>query len=354
MVFRDRLARLRGDLDLEDAVYLTSFGPHLYYFTGFTGGEGYLVVDLERVYLVVDGRYTTQAKDEVGKWVEVVEFGRGKLFDVLRELVRSRVYVEMGRISHRQFLTLKEKLDGVEEWLDADDVIRRLRMIKDDVEVREIRRMVDIAQRAFEEVLPLIKPGVRERDIAAELSYRMRKLGARRESFDIIVASGWRGALPHGTASDKVIEKGELVVVDWGAMDMYVSDLTRMVAVGEISDGAKQALKAVEEAQQAAIDAILEECPNVDCLERKAREILSGYGLEEFFTHSLGHGIGLEIHEPPRVGIGDGTEIESGLVFTVEPGVYIPGKFGVRIEDDVWIAGGRVEVLSSLPKIYEI
>jgi Xaa-Pro aminopeptidase len=137
-------------------------------------------------------------------------------------------------------------------------------------------------------------------------------------------------------------------------MDMYVSDLTRMVVVGKVFDEMVRVLNAVKEAQQVAIDAILTECPNVDCLERKAREVLSCYGYEQFFTHSLGHGIGLEIHEPPRVGIGDGTEVKSGLVFTIEPGVYIPGKFGVRIEDDILVSEGRAVVLSSLPKIYEI
>ncbi len=354
MKVKDRIEKLRKMLHLRDgSIYFTSTPHHLYYFTGFTGGEGYLLVDERSVNLFVDGRYTTQAKEEVWEGVNVILFSR--IFDVLPQYLSNvkEIYLEFNVITMSFYSRLGEIVSDI-EFKKAEDVVSNIRMEKDEYERKLIEKAIDIAQNAFLEVLDIIKPGVSERDIAAELCYQMKKLGADKESFDIIVASGYRGAFPHGVASDKKIKEGELIVIDWGAyFKGYVSDLTRMVVLGRVSEDAEYALQAVKEAQEMAIEKA-RCCMSAKEIDAIARNALKEKKLAEYFTHSLGHGIGVEIHEKPRVSYMSDEIIRQNVIFTVEPGVYIPGKFGVRIEDDVIMTQDGVEVLSSLDKVYRL
>ena len=349
----NRIVSLQKSLELGDGdAYLTTTPHHLYYLTGFTGGEGFLIITSEKALLLVDGRYTTQASDEVYEGIDVVLFN--KIWEEIPNYLSSikKLWLEESVVTLSFYRKIKESLPSIEEFAYADEILSYMRMFKDDYEKSLILKSIDIAQNAFLKTLEIIKPGVREKDVAAELTYHMRKLGAEKESFDIIVASGYRGALPHGVASEKKIEEGELIVIDWGAFYKgYVSDLTRMVVVGKADEEAIYALNAVKEAQEIAIEEA-RCCMKAKEIDALARNYLKEKDLAQYFTHSLGHGIGVEIHERPRVSYMSDEEIREGIAFTIEPGVYLPGKFGVRIEDDVMMGSERVEVLSSLDKVF--
>lgn len=348
-----RIVNLRKSLKLEGSdAYLTTTPHHLYYLTGFTGGEGFFVLTSDRAILLVDGRYTTQASDEVYEGIEVVLFT--KIWEELPSYLKDvkKLWLEENVVTLSFYKKLKEVMPHTIEFAYADEALTYMRMFKDDYEKSLILKAIDIAQKAFLKTLEIIKPGVSEKDIAAELSYHMRKLGAEKESFDIIVASGYRGALPHGVASDKKIEEGELIVIDWGAFYKgYVSDLTRMVVLGKVDENSLYALNAVKYAQEKAIeDARC--CMMAKEIDAIARNYLKEKNLAQYFTHSLGHGIGVEIHERPRISYMSDEDIKEGIAFTIEPGVYLPGEFGIRIEDDVVMGSEKVKVLSSLDKVF--
>ena len=352
---RERVETLRQRLNLaEGEAYLTTTPHHLYYLTGFTGGEGYLLITKDSVKLLVDGRYTTQATDEVWDGVEVILFS--KIWEELPKYLEDvyTLWIEDNIITVKFMGKLREVASHIKKFPAADEYLYKMRMVKDEYERSLIEKAIDIAQQAFLKTLEIIKPGVTEREVASELCYHMRRLGADKESFDIIVASGYRGALPHGVASDKKIKEGELIVIDWGAFYKgYVSDLTRMVAVGKISEKAEFTLQAVKEAQETAIREA-RCCMTAREIDALARNYLKDKGLAEYFSHSLGHGIGVEIHEMPRVSYMSEEVIDRNIIFTIEPGVYLPGEFGVRIEDDVMMTDDGVIVLSSLDKIFRL
>ncbi|NOZ92832.1 MAG: aminopeptidase P family protein [Dictyoglomi bacterium] len=352
---RERVETLRQRLNLvEGEAYLTTTSHHLYYLTGFTGGEGYLIITGESIKLLVDGRYTTQAADEVWDGVEVILFTKiwEELPSYLKEI--KKLWIEENVITVKFINKLREIVPWIETFSGADEYLYKMRMVKDEYERTLIEKAIDIAQNAFLKTLEIIRPGVTERDIASELCYHMRRLGGDKESFDIIVASGYRGALPHGVASDKKVKEGEVIVIDWGAFYKgYVSDLTRMVVVGKISEKAEEVLQAVKGAQETAIRGA-KCCMTAKEIDALARNYLKDKGLAEYFTHSLGHGIGIEIHEMPRVSYMSDEIIDKNIIFTIEPGVYLPGEFGVRIEDDVMMTENGVIVLSSLDKIFRL
>jgi len=349
----DRIEKLRKEISLDVGDALITYTPHhLYYFTGFTGGEGYLIVTKYDAKLLVDGRYTTQAKEEVVDGIDVVLFT--KIWDELSTLLSNtkRLWFEKKFVTVSFMEEMRQKLPNVSEYVAVDEFISRMRIKKERYELEVIKKAIDIAEKAFLRTIDSIRPGVRELDIAAELTYHMRIFGASRESFDIIVASGYRGALPHGVASEKVLQRGEVIIIDWGARyKQYVSDLTRVIVLGNVSDEVKFALNAVKKAQQLAIEQA-RCCMMSKDIDALARDYLKEKGLGDYFTHSLGHGIGIEIHESPRISYNSEEIIEDGVVFTVEPGVYFPGKFGIRIEDDVVMTRDGVKVLSSLDKVF--
>jgi Xaa-Pro aminopeptidase len=239
---------------------------------------------------------------------------------------------------------LSASLEPVSGWIEE------LRMLKSAAELALIRRSVETNSRAFEQTIARVKPGTRERDLAAELEYRMRRLGAERPSFETIVAAGVRSALPHAQPTGGQLSSGDLVVVDMGAFqDGYASDMTRMLCVGNPSAKTKRMYRAVREAQLAAIDAVRPGVTTVS-VDAAARRVLAGFGMDHLFIHSTGHGLGLEIHEPPRLGKRDRHRLKRGMAITIEPGAYIEGFGGVRIEDTVVVTETGCEILTPTPK----
>jgi Xaa-Pro aminopeptidase len=260
-----------------------------------------------------------------------------------------RIGYEPARMTCEFFDVLKARLPVGGSLEPVRGWIEEMRMLKSPSELALIRRSVDTNSRAFEHVVARLKGGVSERDLAAELEYRMRRLGAEKPSFETIVAGGVRSALPH--AQPSAARLSGLVVVDMGAFqDGYASDMTRMLYVGTPPAKVKRMYRAVLEAQLAAIDAVRAGV-RTTAVDGAARKVLQGYGLDRAFTHSTGHGLGLEIHEPPRLGKRDKMRLQAGMAVTIEPGAYLEGFGGVRIEDTIVVTKTGCEILTPTPKI---
>lgn len=321
-----------------------------YYLTGFTGTAGRVLLTGKGAYFITDFRYVEQAKKQTEGY-EIVElssnFEKG-LNELLKKDGVKRLGFESKAISHEQFLKYNEVLEV--ELQKTTDLIEGLRVIKGPEEIEKIKKAVEITDAAFAHILGIIKPGVTEREIALELEFYQKRMGGEKNAFDFIVASGQRSSLPHGVASDKVIEKGDFVTLDFGVFYQgYCSDLTRTVVVGEPDEKQKEIYGLVLKAQLAVIERVKAgmSCKEVDEI---ARGIIGEAGYRENFGHGLGHGIGLEIHEAPRVSFTSETILQPGMVVTNEPGIYIPGWGGVRIEDDLLITEEGCEVLNKAPK----
>jgi len=327
---------------------LISHLPNIRYLCGFTGSAGLLLVEEAGSVFFTDVRYDTQAHDEV-KSAKVV-IAKKAVLQALTEWMGGRrkrargwtvgIESEHFTIAEKNRLT-KLRPSGV-TLKDAPSIVERFRMVKDDDELKLIRAAVALGAKLFDRAVEVLKPGVKETEVAGEMEHAARRAGAEEMSFPTIVASGVRSALPHGRASEQAIAAGGFVVCDFGViLRGYCSDQTRTVWVGSAPEEAKRAYDAVKEAQQAAVDAVR---PGVTVgeVDESARKVLRKAGLGRYFTHSTGHGVGLEIHEAPRVASGQKEVLQPGMVITIEPGVYFPGKWGVRIEDMVAVtAGGR-------------
>ncbi|MDI3327650.1 MAG: Xaa-Pro peptidase family protein [Alicyclobacillaceae bacterium] len=349
---RDRVARLQDKLAERelDAVLITE--PHnRRYISGFTGTAGYVLVGRREAVFLTDFRYVEQARAQVSG-LQVVRHG-AQVTDTLRELLQAwgarRVGFEQEHVSVGWWERLRAALAPV-ELVGTSGLVEESRMVKDEGELARIRRAAAIADQAFRAVLDLVRPGVRERDLAVALERTMQDLGASGPSFEIIVASGWRSALPHGVASDKLVEKGDLVTFDFGCVyEGYCSDLTRTVGVGFLDEPKRRMYEVVEEAQRAALAAIRPGMTGREA-DAVARSLIEEAGFGEAFGHSLGHGLGLAIHESPRLAAQSEEVLRPGMVVTVEPGVYVPGVGGVRIEDDVVITPDGCARLTFSPK----
>ncbi|MBB6283611.1 M24 family metallopeptidase [Geobacillus subterraneus] len=355
MVFeirRKKLADMMKDNNL-DAVVIVP-GTNMYYFTGLQLKQS------ERLSLALlskEGELTFIVPQvELTKVQEITssrifwytdEQGAGKaLSEAKKELGQlGKVGVEYGNMRVME-LKATEAL-GATSTEDASTIIDSLRMYKDDQEIELFKKAVQIVEESLEATLPYIKRGAVELEIAAQLEYEMRKRGSEGTPFGTIVASGYRSALPHGRASNKVINSGELVVLDFGSIYRgYVADITRTVAVGEITDELKEIYEVVREAQQAAIDIIK---PGITAheVDETARKIIREKGYGNYFTHRTGHGIGLSGHEAPYIMQNNQLVLKPGMAFTVEPGIYLPGKGGVRIEDNIVITeNGFINLMS--------
>ncbi len=329
---------------------LVSLSPNLRYLSGFTGSNGALLVECGGATLFTDSRYQIQAAQESSCRVRIAK--GPVLMDVLAAITRRglrRIGYEPARMTCEFFESLQSRLPMKASLVPAGGWIEELRMVKSPEELALIRRSVETNSRAFEQTVARLKPGMRERDLATELEYRMRRLGAEKPSFDTIVAGGERSALPHAQPGGARLEAG-LVVIDMGAMqDGYASDMTRMLHVGAPSAKVKRMYRAVLEAQLAAIDAVRPGARTA-AIDGAARRVLKGYGLDRAFTHSTGHGLGLEIHEPPRLGRKDKLRLQERMAITIEPGAYLEGFGGVRIEDTVVVNPGGCEILTPTSK----
>ena len=331
-----RIQRLRdfiGKKELDGA--LITRRENLFYFTGSSPVlGGYLVVTPDEALFLVPELEYEEAK-ETSK-VPVEKFKTGKeLYERLKSFRMKRAGIE-GETSFSTVQALKEKA-GIEEFLSVDDLIKELRIIKTPEEIDVIKAACEIADMAMMAALEEISEGKREREIAAQMEYVMKMNGAEKPAFDTIIASGWRSALPHGVASDKRIEKGDLVVIDEGALYRhYNSDTTRTIVVGTPNEKQKDIYYAVLEAQRKGVEAAK---PGMTAkeLDTIVRDVIREYGYGDYFIHSTGHGVGLRIHEWPRVSQQDDTELKPGMVITIEPGIYLPKFGGVRIEDTVLI-----------------
>lgn len=343
------LSRLRRRLRRGEALLLTHL-PSVLYLTGFRGSSGVLVLTRNETVFFAAGLYRLQARQEVrGARVQVTagEPLAGAV-EWLRRKRLQRVSYEERHLSAAQLEQVRERLESKAELHPAGSPVEKLRGVKTAEEVGRIRSAVELTARVFEEVLPLVRPGVRELDLAAELDYRMKRRGARGPAFETIVASGPRSALPHGRATAKRLAKNELVVFDLGAiLGDYQSDLTRTVYLGNPPARVRSVYKAVQDALQAA-QATVAAGVSAAYVDQAARRCLSRRRLGAYFVHGTGHGLGLEIHEEPRVARGVETKLAAGNVITLEPGVYLPGWGGVRIEDVVVVRRHGAELLTPL------
>lgn len=332
-----------------DAFLVTAL-PNIRYLAGFTGSNANLLITRDRALLFTDPRYLTQAPQESDCEVKIA---KGPLTGEIRKwaarLKIASLAFEQNRIGYEGYSELRKAIKGIRLKAVAG-AVEALRMVKSPVEIATIRASVQLNSAALEQALRHFKASMTEVDLAAEIEYRMRRLGADGTSFDTIVASGARSALPHAHPSGHPINPDQLLLVDMGAsVTGYASDMTRTYAVGRLDAKIRRMYRAVLESQLAAIDAIQ---PGVSCarVDAAARGVLRGYGLDKLFLHSTGHGLGLEIHERPRVGRKEGTKLEAGMVITVEPGVYAEGLGGIRIEDTVVVTRRGSEVLTPTGK----
>ncbi|WAM34683.1 M24 family metallopeptidase [Caldicellulosiruptor morganii] len=321
------------------------------YLSDFKGDESFLILLRNgKRYLLTDFRYIEQARKQTSGF-EIVDY-KGKLFetilDILNQNYTESLYFEGYSLTYSMVSDMKEKIGNKVYPLSFS--IDEIRSIKDQKEIELIKRAVEITDRAFEHILNFIKPGVRENEIVAELNYFLLKNGAKGFSFEPIVASGKRSSLPHGTATDKKIEYGDVVTVDFGCIyDGYMSDLTRTVFVGNPDNTMVRIYNIVKEAQQKAEEFIREgiKCAEIDKI---ARDYIGSFGYMEKFGHSLGHGVGLEIHELPRLSPRSEGILKENMVVTVEPGIYIEDLGGVRIEDLVVVKKDGCDVLTCSTK----
>jgi Xaa-Pro aminopeptidase len=348
-----RLKRLRQSLDTAGAgALLETHLPNIYYLCGFSGDSGALLIDATSATLFTDGRFTIQAREET-RGVRV-HIHKGTLLeavgDHLRARKRQRVAIPPSRLSLAGWKALRKAAGGNLKWVAVDGLVENLRAVKDADEIERIRDAARLGSQVMEEAIRLIRPGVTELDIAAEIGYRMRRKGASGESFEAIVAAGPRSALPHARPSARRIGKNELVVLDLGAiLRRYCSDLTRTVHVGKASARVRRWYHAVLDAQTAA-RAALKSGVTCGAIDAAARNVLQRKGLGRYFVHSTGHGIGLEIHEDPRIARDQKKRLETGNVVTLEPGVYVEGVGGIRIEDDALVTPRGAEILTTTPR----
>jgi Xaa-Pro aminopeptidase len=335
---------------------LVSHLANIRYLCGFTGSAGLLLVDEAASTFFTDVRYDRQGREEV-KGARVV-IARKALLNAVGERIADRrkrakgwtIGIEAEHLTVAERKRLVDLLPSGVRLRNAPALVERARMVKEDDELGLIRAAVQLGATLFDRALEVLRPGVKECALAAEMEYAARRAGAEEMSFPTIIASGARSALPHGRASEQVIAAGGFVVCDFGViLAGYCSDQTRTVWVGAAPEGARNAYESVREAQEAAIAAVR---PGISAgeVDAAARKVLRKAGLGRYFTHSTGHGVGLEIHEAPRVAAGQREVLKPGMVITIEPGVYFPGKWGVRIEDMVAVNEGGCEVLTPTSK----
>ncbi len=334
-----------------DSLVITS-PVNWFYLTGFTGESGALIVSRKGSALITDGRFMVQGRGETSG-IRLIQ-QKGSVVESVGQFLKDsrsrRVGFDAAQVTVGQMQSLRRATGAHVRWVATLGKVERLRMRKDAAELAQMRRAAILAGDVMQSAIGLLKPGIREFEVAAEIEYQMRKSGASRPAFETIVAFGDRAALPHARPTAKRLGKNELVVLDLGViLAHYCSDITRTVFVGRAPKRIRMWYQAVLEAQRAAIAAVKNgaACGDVD---GAARQVLAGYRLDHLFVHSTGHGLGLEVHEDPRVARGQKKRLEPGNVITIEPGVYSAGVGGIRIEDDVAVHADRTEVLTRAPR----
>jgi Xaa-Pro aminopeptidase len=350
-MLKNRRSRLNPffENNVLDAILFTNLA-NIRYLCGFSGSDGALLLSRDEAWFLCDSRYTTQAAEEV-RGAEIREFS-AKYESICSLIIDNKIRrfgFEATNMLVSDFRQLSERLDGC-ELVGIGASLDSIRSCKDQDEIEILGHVASLASASLGAVLSSLVPGVRESDFALELEIEMRRRGADARAFDFIVASGERGAMPHGRASGKVLRSGELVTIDFGAVkDGYHSDETVTIAVGRPSDRGREIHDIVRQAHDRAIAAVR---PGISCrdLDAVARDYIRDQGYEAYFGHGLGHGVGLEIHEKPVVSPRSEAFVEEGMVFSIEPGIYVPGFGGVRIEDTVAVTADGCVILTKAPK----
>jgi Xaa-Pro aminopeptidase len=354
MNFGRRLRLLQTELGKHRLnALLITYLPNIRYLCGFTGSAGVLIIADGHKVLLTDGRYTEQAKQEV-KSARVRIVRKSALFAAAEWLQNKpelrRVGIEAAHLTVADRATLAKAMGKRTSIIASSPLVEPLRMVKDDDEIASIRAACHLGVELFRTVTANLRPKTSESEVAGELEFAARQAGAEQMSFPTIIAGGVRSALPHGRASCAPIPLNGFVVCDFGViLAGYCSDMTRTVHLGRPQSDARSAYEAVKEAQQAALDAV-KPGATVGEIDHAARKLLYNHGLGKFFTHSTGHGLGLEIHEAPKIAAAQKEVLRPGMVITIEPGVYLPGKWGIRIEDTVVVTETGCEILTPCPK----
>ncbi len=327
---------------------LVSSEPNVSYLSGYKGTESWIVVSPKGRAFITDSRYLEQAQAEA-KGFKVILRDRRSVTEIVADLVKEwkirRLGFEASIITYQFFLALEKRV-GKDKIVPTGGLVENLRIIKDKNEISLIRKSADIAVKGFHYLKQTVRPGMKERDAQGRLEYYTKTLGSEKPAFDIIIGTGARSAMPHCQTNETKIKNNELLLVDMGVVyEGYHSDLTRPIFLGKITPLHRKIYDIVWEAQRAGIRKAQ---PGATCGEVDAacRQVIARYGYDKQFGHSTGHGVGLEIHEAPGVGGSSKTVLKPGMVITVEPGIYLPGKFGVRIEDMVLITDKKNEVLT--------
>lgn len=337
-----------------DALLLTAL-PDIRWACGFTGSNGLLIARDDRLVFLSDGRYTEQARREVTNaevhtpgynlWAYVESEG---LLDGI-----DSVLVQADQVTVKTLHGWRERFSNI-AWEEGSGLLTEHRGAKSDAEVAKLRAAQQVTDTVFAELCDWIEPGITEREIGAEIVYRHLRHGADTMSFDPIVASGPNGALPHARPSDRALQEGDLVVIDMGCfLNGYASDMTRTIAIGDPGEEARSVYHTVLEAQEAALQAARSGITGTD-VDTVARDVIAAAGYGDYFGHGLGHGVGLEIHEWPRLSYHVSHDLPTGAAVTVEPGIYLPDKFGVRIEDIIVLHPDGHENLTQSPKSLQI
>ncbi|SER80669.1 Xaa-Pro aminopeptidase [Psychrobacillus sp. OK032] len=346
-----KLAKLRTALEEKgiDALLITN-GFNRRYMTGFTGTAGVAIVSKNDAVFITDFRYTEQAASQI-KDFRIVKHEKTLIEEVANQVTGMGIQslgFEKEDLTYSSFELYKKAVKA--DLVPLTGLVEKIRLIKTDEEISIIKAACRIADEAYEHIVTYIKPGMTELEVSNELEFFMRKRGATSSSFDTIVASGVRSALPHGVASDKVIEVGEFVTLDFGAIyNGYISDTTRTVAVGEPSEQLKEIYQVVLDSQLLALEKVKPGMTGKEA-DAIARDYIASKGYGEAFGHSLGHGIGLEVHEGPGLSFRSDIVLEPGMVITIEPGIYLPNIGGVRIEDDALVTENGLEKLTHSTK----
>ncbi len=346
--------KIRGLLRNTGAEALIITDPYnMRYLSQFSGGEGALFLSGEERILITDSRYTEAAQKESSFTVveENRSHNRMHIFrDCLKKTGAGKVGYEDRSLYCSEFDLMKASLPEHLEWIPLQDQVNRTRRIKSEEEIDLIARAEAIGDTAFQEILKILRPGMTELEAAAELEYQMRKAGAGGFSFDTIMASGMNSSMPHAVPSEKKLEEGDFVTMDFGCTYKgYCSDMTRTVVLGEASEKQKEIYRIVLEAQEKALSVIRAGLTGGQ-VDRAARDLIKEAGYGDCFGHGLGHSVGLFIHEEPRLSVSVSDVLENGMIETVEPGIYVPGFGGVRIEDLVVVTEDGCRNLTSSPK----
>ncbi len=331
-------------------IYVTNI-TNVRYLTGFTGSAGSVLILEKEAHFFTDGRYTEQVKDQV-KNCTIHITGSSHLKEIEKQGLLSepqRIGFESNHISYSNYMILKNNFSNI-KWVETSNSIEVIAAVKDQTEIDALKTAIEITDSVFDEIVPMIKEGVTENKIAATMSYKFKEHGAEGDSYDPIVASGWRSALPHACPTDKCLEKGDFVVMDFGALyNGYHADMTRTIVVGAATAKHHEIYNIVLKSQLAGIKKAKHGITGAE-VDMACRSIINNAGYGEYFNHSTGHGLGLEVHTHPRLSSLNKEPLLENYVVTIEPGIYLPKWGGVRIEDDCWIQKDSCKPLNTSTK----